>query len=160
MRQKAGIAACLLRDVDLLFLDEPTRGLDPITVNSFRKILRDLNARGTTIVINSHVLSEIEMICNRVAIIDNGRVLAQDELVNLMKVDVDWYDVEIESPPAAPAFMVDPQPVDGTLRGRIHSERIGELFEFTRQHQLKVLSCAHQRLRLEEVFMSVLEGQQ
>lgn len=158
MRQKAGIAACLLREVDLLFLDEPTRGLDPVMVNNFRNILRDLNARGTTIVINSHVLSEIEMLCNRVAIIDGGRVLAQEKLANLLEIDLDWYSVEIEAPSEIPDFFVDAQMNSATLRGRIQTEYLAELFNFASQNRLKVVSCAHRRLSLEEAFMSILEG--
>jgi ABC-2 type transport system ATP-binding protein len=158
MRQKAGIAACLLRDVDLLFLDEPTRGLDPVTVNSFRQTLRELNARGTTIVINSHVLSEIEMLCNRVAVIDGGRVLAQEDLANLLQVDLEWYAVSIEAPEMLPDLVVDPERDGSTVRGKVAAARLPELLDFTSRNGLKVLSCAHQRLSLEQAFMSILEN--
>jgi ABC-2 type transport system ATP-binding protein len=157
MRQKAGIAACLLRDVDLMFLDEPTRGLDPEMVKSFRNTLRDLNARGTTIVINSHLLSEIELLCNRVAIIDRGRVLAQEELSKLLKVDLDWFVVEIEAPEEIPEFLVDGERINGVLRARVRAEMLGDFLTFTRDHELEVHSCAHKRLTLEEAFVSVLD---
>lgn len=159
MRQKAGIAACLLREVDLMFLDEPTRGLDPLMVKSFRNTLRDLNARGMTIVINSHVLSEIEMLCNRVAIIDRGKVLAQEKMGDLLRADLDWFVVEIEAPAEIPDFLVDVEHTDAILRAKVRAEQLGEFLSFVREHELEVRSCAHKRLSLEEAFVSVLDGQ-
>ncbi len=158
MRQKAGIAACLLREVDLIFLDEPTRGLDPVMVKSFRNILQTLNANGTTIVINSHVLSEIELLCNRVAIIDRGKVLAQEDLNTLLKADLDWFVVEIEAPPEVPDFLVDVERTDTILRAKVRAEGLGEFLNYVQEQRLEVYSCAHKRLTLEEAFVSVLDG--
>lgn len=158
MRQKAGIAACLLREVDLMFLDEPTRGLDPMMAKSLRNLLRDLNNRGTTIVINSHVLSEIEMLCNRVAIIDRGKVLAQEELSNLLKADLDWFVVEIEAPEKVPEFLIDAERRDTALRAKVRADQLGDFLRFTTDQRLEVHSCAHKRLTLEEAFVSVLDG--
>ena len=158
MRQKAGIAACLLREVDLMFLDEPTRGLDPVMVRSFRNILQELNANGTTIVINSHVLSEIELLCNRVAIIDSGKVLAQEDLGNLLKTDLDWFAVEIEAPAEVPDFLVEARRIDTNLHAKVRADQLGAFLAFTKEQQLEVYSCAHKRLTLEEAFVSVLDG--
>jgi len=66
MKQKVGIAQCLIHEPKVLFLDEPTRGLDPLIVREFRETLREIHQRGATIVMNSHVLSEIEMLASRV----------------------------------------------------------------------------------------------
>lgn len=79
MRQRLGIAAALLRDPALLVLDEPTNGLDPRGIGEIRELLRSLNAAGTTVLLSSHLLAEVETLCTRVAVMDRGRlVLTQD----------------------------------------------------------------------------------
>jgi ABC-2 type transport system ATP-binding protein len=84
MKQKVGIAHCLLHEPRLLFLDEPMRGLDPIATKDFRGVLLDLNHRGVTIVMNSHLLSEVELVANRAAILADGRVAAVDDVSALV----------------------------------------------------------------------------
>jgi ABC-type multidrug transport system ATPase subunit len=83
MKQKVGIAQCVLHTPRLLFLDEPMRGLDPSAVHLFRDLLLELNRGGSTIVMNSHLLSEVELVASRVAIIAKGRLLANDSVAAL-----------------------------------------------------------------------------
>ena len=79
MRQRLGIAAALLRSPELLLLDEPTNGLDPRGIGEMRALLVELNAAGTTVVLSSHLLAEVEALCTRVGVMDAGRlVLAED----------------------------------------------------------------------------------
>jgi len=80
MLQRAGIAQALLADPDLLVLDEPFTGLDPLARIRFRELMRDLRARGKTIFFSSHELGETELLCDRVAIIKKGRCLYQGEV--------------------------------------------------------------------------------
>lgn len=77
MRQRLGIARCLLADPDLLLLDEPMNGLDPAGITGFRELLHGLVAEGRTIFLSSHQLDEVEKTCREVAVIDNGRLIAQ-----------------------------------------------------------------------------------
>ena len=72
MAQRIGVAQAMLHDPDLLILDEPTSSLDPVGRNQFRELLLDLKRRGKTILISSHILSEVESVCDRVAILENG----------------------------------------------------------------------------------------
>ncbi len=76
MYQRLGLAQALLHDPDLLILDEPTDGLDPVGRNEVRRILLELKSRGKTIFLNSHILQEVEMVCDRVAIMSKGLVRA------------------------------------------------------------------------------------
>src|SRR5579875_2667170 len=76
MQQRLGLAVALLGRPDLIFLDEPTSALDPIGRHDVREIIRQVRARGTTIFLNSHLLSEVELVCDRVAVVDRGRVIA------------------------------------------------------------------------------------
>jgi ABC-2 type transport system ATP-binding protein len=83
MRQRLGLAAALLRTPRLLILDEPTNGLDPQGIHEIRELLRELNSAGTTLFLSSHLLVEIEHLCDWVGIMDRGRLVRQDELATL-----------------------------------------------------------------------------
>jgi ABC-type multidrug transport system ATPase subunit len=84
MRQRLGLAAALLRAPRLLILDEPTNGLDPHGMREVRDLLVELVAGGTTVFLSSHLLAEIELICTRAAIVDRGRLVAQDRVEALL----------------------------------------------------------------------------
>ena len=84
MLQRIGLAQALLNEPALVFLDEPTSGLDPVGRRLVRDIIADLRARGTTIFLNSHLLSEVEITCNRVAFIKHGEVVRVSELKTLV----------------------------------------------------------------------------
>ena len=77
MRQRLGIARCLLADPELLILDEPTNGLDPAGILEFRHFVRSMVDEGRTVFLSSHLLDEVEKICDRAAIVDQGRILMQ-----------------------------------------------------------------------------------
>ncbi|WP_369226173.1 ATP-binding cassette domain-containing protein [Streptomyces sp. R39] len=77
MRQRLGLAAALLREPSLLVLDEPTNGLDPAGIQEMRSLLRELAAAGTTVFLSSHLLSEIEQVCDRVAVLHGGRLIEE-----------------------------------------------------------------------------------
>lgn len=157
MKQKAGIAACLLNDPEILFLDEPTRGLDPVIVKEFRDILSEMNRRGTTLLINSHMLSEVELLCNRVAVIDRGKVVAQDALENLVRRDPHRYAVEIDGTDDVPDFFsgVSRQP-GGTVRGEIPEASLADFFAFCTARDITVRECSLKRQSLEEAFLGIL----
>src|SRR5204862_2771367 len=84
MRQRLGIAAALLREPRLLLLDEPTTGLDPAGMRDMRDLVRRLAAEGITIMLSSHLLYEVEELCNRVAIIRKGRIVYEGQLQELL----------------------------------------------------------------------------
>ena len=83
MRQRLGIARALLNDPELLILDEPSNGLDPAGIHELRAFIRSLVDEGRTVFLSSHILAEVERICDRVAIIDSGRVVAQGSIAEL-----------------------------------------------------------------------------
>ncbi|GAA3958162.1 ABC transporter ATP-binding protein [Actinoplanes auranticolor] len=83
MRQRLGLAAALLRTPRLLILDEPTNGLDPRGIREIRDLLTELNREGTTVLLSSHLLTEIEAFCSRVGVMDSGRLVLQDDLAAL-----------------------------------------------------------------------------
>ena len=85
MLQRIGLAQALLHDPALVFLDEPTSALDPLGRREVRDLIRALKARGLTVFLNSHLLGEVEAVCDRVAIVDRGRVVRQGTLAELLR---------------------------------------------------------------------------
>jgi len=85
MRQRLGLAGALLRRPRLLVLDEPTNGLDPQGIREIRSLLLQLHAAGTTIFLSSHLLAEVEQLCTRVGVLDQGRLVIQEDLATLQQ---------------------------------------------------------------------------
>ncbi|HYO69651.1 MAG TPA: ABC transporter ATP-binding protein [Archangium sp.] len=90
MRQRLGLAAAMLGSPDLLILDEPTDGIDPMGRVEVRRILQEEVQRGTTLFLNSHLLAETERLCDRVAILGNGKVLREGRLEELARSGARW----------------------------------------------------------------------
>ena len=84
MKQRLAIAATLLKDPDLLIFDEPTNGLDPAGIKEIRQTMRDLGARGKTVLVSSHILSEVEQVADTVSIIGHGRLLGQGTVGDIL----------------------------------------------------------------------------
>jgi ABC-2 type transport system ATP-binding protein len=83
MRQRLGIALALIHRPDLIILDEPTSGLDPQGMKDVRELIRELGRQGTTVFLSSHLLHEVELVCNRAAILRKGRLVAQGPVEEL-----------------------------------------------------------------------------
>jgi ABC-2 type transport system ATP-binding protein len=83
MRQRLGVARSLLADPELLILDEPTNGLDPAGIQEFRHMIRGFVDEGRTVLLSSHLLDEVEKICDQVAIVDRGQVVVQGSIAEL-----------------------------------------------------------------------------
>ena len=96
MKQRLGVAAALLGDPDLLILDEPTNGLDPAGMADMRALVRRLAAHGQTVMLSSHLLDEVQQICDRVGVINHGRLLAQSTVSELRGASV----VQLRAEPA------------------------------------------------------------
>jgi ABC-type multidrug transport system ATPase subunit len=116
MRQRLGIAAALLRGPRLLLLDEPTNGLDPRGIQEMRSLLTGLNEAGTTVVLSSHLLSEVEALCTQVAVMDSGRLVLDSPLDALRT-------------PTGRILLTTPDPASavGLLDGRVLSRAGNEL---------------------------------
>lgn len=87
MKQRLGIALALLNHPKLLILDEPTNGLDPIGINELRELIRSFPKQGITVILSSHILSEIEQVADQIGIIVNGKLSFQGELTKIKKLE-------------------------------------------------------------------------
>lgn len=99
-RKKVGIAQAFLHKPRLLILDEPTSGLDPLIQSRFFELLQEWNAQGTTIFFSSHVLSDVQRLCHRVAILKEGRIVAVEEVDTVRSRSIKRVSVEWQSPGA------------------------------------------------------------
>ena len=113
MLQRIGLAQALLNQPELVILDEPTSGLDPVGRRMVRDVIRDLRQKGTTVFLNSHLLSEVEITCDRVAFIKNGRVLRTDRLQTLVEGEL---SVEIRAANLTPSVINGLQRWSGNIR--------------------------------------------
>ena len=96
MKQRIGIAAAILGHPKLLILDEPVAGLDPIGIREVRKILENLYDKGITVILNSHLLSEVEKTCKTAAIMYKGKILVRDSIRSIVKDGETLEDVFIK----------------------------------------------------------------
>ncbi len=118
-RQKAGVLLALLGDPELLLLDEPTSGLDPLVQAEFHAILRERVEAGAAVMLSSHVLSEVERVADRVAIIRSGRLLMLESLAGLREKARHSVEVRFGSPPPPDAFAAVPGITDARLDGAL-----------------------------------------
>ena len=157
MKQKVGLAVCVLFKPKLLFMDEPTRGLDPVMVREFRDYLLAASRQGTSILLNSHVLSEVEMVCNRVAIVQQGRVLAQDALAKLIRCSDDVYEVALEPMAETPALLAEVRYSPEQQTGIVRAGQLGELIRHLEGRQIRLIYCRARRETLEDVYLRVIK---
>jgi len=115
MKQRLGVAMALLNDPQLLILDEPANGLDPAGVVEMRDLMRSLAAQGKTIIISSHVLNEVQQLCTRVAIINQGSLVTESTIEDLTRNHNGQFVVWVEQAPAALAA-IQAEPWGATAR--------------------------------------------
>jgi ABC-2 type transport system ATP-binding protein len=121
MMQRVGVAQALMNDPELVVLDEPTDGVDPIGRKDILTVLTRLREEGRTVFINSHLLSELELICNRLAIMVRGQVARQGTMNELAAHRL-WYELEVAPESAAPVaalLPVTPSELPHVLKGRL-----------------------------------------
>jgi len=96
MKQRLAIASALLNNPEMLILDEPTNGLDPKGIHEIRKIIKDIAQTGTTIILASHLLDEVEKICDQVVILQKGKKIFDGSVTNLSNMQ-NWFEIETET---------------------------------------------------------------
>ncbi len=166
MMQRLGLAQALLSNPDLIFLDEPTDGVDPGGRLHFRSILSDLRDQGKTIFLNSHILSDIEQICDRVGILRNGRVVATGSIEGLTSGSNRWTIVisAVDLPQVRQTvsdFDGSIAVVDAGIRIELTTSdpgTVNRLIDVLRARDWDILHVERERAPLESTFMSIIEG--
>src|SRR4051794_13141321 len=160
MLQRVGLAQALVNDPELLVLDEPTSALDPIARAEIRELLLRAKAAGKTIFLSSHLLSEIENICDRVAFLVKGQIARLGTLSELLETGSEVEIVARRLPQGAlVALRVQALPSsDGLMRVRVEKARSREVAESIWQQGGEVVSMNPARATLEEMFLDLAEG--
>lgn len=166
MRQRLGIAAALLRQPKLLLLDEPTTGLDPAGMRDMRDLVRRLAGEGITVLLSSHLLAEVEELCNRVAIIRKGRIVYEGALNELLATAASGYSLRSPQLERARALLLNQSgigevtSVDGSLRFQADEDAVAALSIALGQARIAITALVPETASLEELFLGMTEGEQ
>jgi ABC-2 type transport system ATP-binding protein len=156
MRQKIGIVQALQHDPELAILDEPTEGLDPLMQRAFYSILDDLKAAGRTIFFSSHVLSEVERVCDRVAIVRRGRLVALEDVEALLARRKRHVEIRVVGPPPVLEGVAGVSNVVVAPDGRISCQLEGEVGPFLAAiRDTRVVDLTIEPAHLEEAFLEL-----
>lgn len=163
MLQRLGLAQALINDPEILFLDEPTDGVDPVGRKEIRDILLRLRNEGKTIFLNSHLLSEVEMISDRVAILDKGKLLKVGSVDELTITDMN-YEIGVAEPPPESfhheaaatvlTFRVDKNILSADVKD---VAELNHLIDMLRRHGVSITHIAKKRSTLEDSFIRLLK---
>jgi ABC-2 type transport system ATP-binding protein len=163
MQQRLGLAVALLGEPELVFLDEPTSALDPVGRHDVREIIRGLASRGTAVFLNSHLLSEVEQVCDRVAVVDKGRVIAagtMDQLLSGTTVSVRAAGLTSEDKTKLANFGHLDDEGDQLTFTNLTSERVPELVAAIVALGGRVYEVAPRHQTLEDRFLQLIDKEE
>jgi len=166
MKQRLGIAQALLHDPELIILDEPTDGVDPMGRREIRELMSMLKEKGHTIFLNSHLLGEVELICDRVAILQQGKLVREGTIADLTKTKGTYilgllagqtFPVEAVTQLGFPVRPMPDQPghFEVTLP---EGKTIEPVMKLLSEKGLTVIHIVEKKQSLEDVFMTTVEG--
>jgi len=168
MLQRLGLAQALLHDPELLILDEPTDGLDPVGRSHVRNVLHRLKNEGRTIFLNSHILQEVELVCDRVAIMDRGELRALGTVAEIAPQKTEGIEVELMvsgEKDAVGGALGDRVVTTWHAEGRHHKillplldqSAIDQCVDDMRRNQVSVVQLNPRRITLEDAFLDLLD---
>ncbi|TCM44432.1 ABC transporter ATP-binding protein [Kribbella sp. VKM Ac-2568] len=163
MKQRLGVAAALLKDPELVILDEPTNGLDPAGMRDMRRLIRELGADGRTVLLSSHLLGEVQQICDRVGIISEGKMVAEHNVEELRGQQ----ELVIRAAPRESARSVLTEALgadtvhlyDDTLRVKVAPDRAAEVNRVLVEAGIAVSELRSTERALEDVFFELTTTQ-
>lgn len=165
MLQRLGLAQALLHDPDLVFLDEPTDGLDPVGRSHVRNVLAELKRQGKTVFLNSHILQEVELICDRVAILDQGQVRFVGPVEEITRQPTTEFQLEVVGDDTAIQQALSGQAMDDyvwseslcrlTIRIAASTE-LDAVIDRLRQSQVSIIGITRRRITLEDAFLKLV----
>jgi len=163
MLQRTGIAQAILHDPKVVFLDEPMSGLDPVGRREVRDIILELKKEGKTVFFSTHILSDAEMLCDRVAVLAGGKLQGVGAPGEIMSVEVHAMDILFELPPGGtlPASLAGRvTPIGGRCRMEVPEAELYAALEQLRRCEARILSVSPVRPTLEDYFLRMVGKQQ
>jgi ABC-2 type transport system ATP-binding protein len=163
MVQRFGIAAALIHDPELLIFDEPMSGLDPLGRKLVIDLMADLRKRGKTIFFSTHILADVETICDRIGVLVGGKLVYEGAMEAVRSSAIRCYEVIFDGDPARVSALA--WPVPGDLRGQadlhvleVSPEHFEAAIRFVLDHGLRIRRIEPKRQRLEELFTDLAGG--
>jgi ABC-2 type transport system ATP-binding protein len=161
MKQRLGVAAALLKDPELVVLDEPTNGLDPAGMRDMRRLVRDLGASGRTVLLSSHLLGEVQQVCDRVGLIDRGRMVVEST-VDALRAGTELVVSATPSDVARAALQAmdeveSVRTYDGTMRVRADDRHTALINQTLVAAGVAVTELRRDERQLEEVFFAMTD---
>ena len=159
-RQKIGVVQAFMHDPKVLILDEPTSGLDPLVQREFETILNESRERGAGVLLSSHVLSEVEHLADRVAVLDKGKLLAVERISDLKSRATRTLDFTFEQPVNVRVFAAIPEVKHVSARdGRVTCEVVGKETELLKVAvEYGVVNVRSREVSLNDVFIALVEN--
>lgn len=163
MMQRLGLAQALLNDPQLIFLDEPTDGVDPVGRHEIRTILLNLKKAGKTIFLNSHLLAEVEAVCDRVAILNKGKLIKVGPVSGLSDVKP-AYRIETVGLEDSVTAEVSASFASAKIEGAVITvsletpRQINDVIDLLRRRGVELVSVAPVKISLEESFLELIQG--
>jgi ABC-2 type transport system ATP-binding protein len=162
MKQRLGIAAALMKDPELLILDEPANGLDPPGILEVRTLMRTFAAEGRTVFVSSHILAEVEHACDRVAIVAHGKCVASGRVSDLLQGTNVHYRVRVDDPRARDVLTSGGWSVesdgDGTMVVAVDASRSHEVTGTLAHAGIYLSELTPIARSLEDVFLELTQG--
>jgi len=164
MLQRLGLAQSILNNPELIFLDEPTDGVDPIGRKEIRDILNNLKKEGKTIFLNSHLLSEVELICDRVAILNKGTLVKSGRVedITALSNNYKFNTSKIEEKTLNSLLSNHKATINGSNEFSYNTgsvEELNKLIDFLRQNNVMIHSIVREKDTLENMFINLIESQ-
>jgi ABC-2 type transport system ATP-binding protein len=163
MMQRLGLAQALLHDPELVILDEPMSGLDPMGRMDFRGIIGELKSSGKTVFFSSHIISDVEALCDRVILLDRGKKMAEGKVADLVGGKVRFVELVFSPPPSASLLAAENIPADRATRsGDALVVRAGDVEEANRwvsglgARGVRLRSMTQAKPHLEEIYVAYL----
>jgi ABC-2 type transport system ATP-binding protein len=164
MRQRLAVATAILHDPELVILDEPTNGLDPAGIREFRSLVRQFAEEGKTVFVSSHILNEVEQMCDEVAILKSGQLLTQGPVATLVAPSgvLELRTTDVAGAEAAIRALGWPGAItreaDGRLAVEAAPERAAEISRALAERQIWLTELRTRENSLEDFFLEVTEG--
>lgn len=164
MMQRLGLAQSMLNNPELIFLDEPTDGVDPIGRKEIRDVLNNLKDQGKTIFLNSHLLSEVELVCDRVAILNKGTLVKSGKVEEITAVSNDYKFITSDIEESVFNLLLSEYQARISSKNEfvyntLNTEDMNKVIDFLRSKNILIHSIEREKDTLENMFINLIESQ-
>ncbi len=165
MKQRLGLAITLLHKPKVLILDEPTNGLDPAGIKKLRDILKEISHKdGVAVFVSSHILSEMQLMCDRVAVIDNGKIVKIEEISSEEEEKTEVLDIKVKNIEKAQKILKEKFNLESKLEQNnieitVETEKVPEIIKELALADVEIKAVIPKEHTLEEIFFDATKGE-